>query len=304
MRAARGFILVNALLLVAALAAVAVFLLARAEGARARRAEASQAAQLVLYLDSFEALGLTLLHADQNRGPIDHLGEAWAQADYNVEVDRGRVAGSFTDLQGLFNVNWLSNPDDIAAREAFDRLILRLGLPPQSADAITRFVSPDGPGNAQAFARAQPPIKPVGGPVIFVDQLRAVPGLRDRDFATLLPYLAALPGDKALNVNTVPAVVIQSLLPAANPAALDQLLQVRLRDPFISVDDFMLRLGAALGPAAIADIDDTRFGVASDWFRADIAAQLGDRVARRRTVFERLPLPHGTRVAYRLELRE
>ena len=41
----RGFVLVNALVLVAALAGIATFLLARAEGARARAHEAQGAAQ-------------------------------------------------------------------------------------------------------------------------------------------------------------------------------------------------------------------------------------------------------------------
>ena len=61
----RGFVLVNALVLVAALAGIATFLLARAEGARARAHEAQGAAQARLYLDAFEALSIGILSSDR-----------------------------------------------------------------------------------------------------------------------------------------------------------------------------------------------------------------------------------------------
>ena len=63
-RRSGGFVLVNALVLVAALAAVAVLLLARAESARALRATGQTATQLTLYLDAFESLAITVLEAD------------------------------------------------------------------------------------------------------------------------------------------------------------------------------------------------------------------------------------------------
>ena len=50
MRSPRGFVLVNALIIVAALSVVSVWLLSRAETGRARAAAAQQAVQLVLVL--------------------------------------------------------------------------------------------------------------------------------------------------------------------------------------------------------------------------------------------------------------
>lgn len=304
MRDARGFVLVNALILVAALASVAVFLLSKSETARSRRMVDGDAAQLRLYLDGFEALGLTLLNSDQRSGEMDHTGEAWAQAEYDVPVDRGQIAGSFRDLQGLFNVNWLSNPDDIGAFEAFERLVKALGLPMSRAQEIADFVTPGRALSSAVSNRRTPLVAPVGGPVLLIQQLRLGSSLSSRDFALLSPHITALPADSQLNVNTASPEVLLSVTGAKNMAALSRLIQTRARNPFSSVEDFQNRVVEVVGAAAAADLDTSRLSTNSSWFRADIVAQLGSQDVRRQTVFERLPLPRGTRVAYRLDERQ
>lgn len=300
MKDARGFVLVNALILVAALASVAVFLLSKSETARSRRMVDGDAAQLRLYLDGFEALGLTLLNSDQRSSEMDHAGEAWAQAEYDVPVDRGRIAGNFQDLQGLFNVNWLSDPEDTEVHEAFGRLVKNLGLPQGRVQEIADFVTPGRRLSSAIYGRRTPPVAPVGGPILLIEQLKLLPSLSDRDFALLSPHISALPADSELNVNTANPLVLQSVIGAKNRAALFQLIQARARDPFSSVDEFGNRMVIAIGAAAAADLDMSRLSVNSSWFRADIVAQLGSQDARRQTVFERQPLPRGARVAYRL----
>ena len=297
-RGNRGFVLVNALVLVAALAGIAALLLARAEGSRARLSEAQGAAQVTLYLDAFEALSIDLLRRDT--GAVDHAGEAWALAEYDVPLDRGRVAGGIRDLQGLFNVNRLANPEDAVAREGLDLLVMRLGLSPGIAEAIAGFLSSDGPDNAAAYARQTPAIAPVGGPVLMLDQLLVIPDLNARDFARLRPYLTALPGAAGLNVNTAPELVMQSLIPGMTAAVANRLVQSRRFEPFQSVAEFTDRAGQ-LG--AVLDLDEAgmaRLTVGSTWFAAQMRAELEDHSRHRVTVFERLPLPAGIRVAYRL----
>ncbi|MCE8009873.1 type II secretion system minor pseudopilin GspK [Aestuariivita sp.] len=297
----RGFVLVNALVLVAALSAVSLFLLARAEGARTRLAEGQGAVQTRLYLDAFEALALSMLTAD--RGPVDHLGEGWATTRYTVPLDRGEVSGQLVDLQGRFNVNWLSNIEDLEAHAAFDRLLADLGLPSARARAIIDFVTPGGRGDIAAFARNVPAINPVGGPILMLEQLADVPGLTGAELARLRPYLAALPGDATLNVNTAPARVLYSLLPGASLTAVDRLIQNRATDPFASSEALATKLASIMSADAFKELDETRFGIGSDWFHAEIAAELEGRILRRQTVFERPPPPARVRVAYRLGAR-
>lgn len=299
----RGFVLVNALVLVAACAAAAVFVLGRAEAARQRQAALQGAEQARLYLDGVEALALARLQADQQGGAIDTLAEPWARPGAGLEIDRGTAALTLTDLQGRFNVNWLANPADAAARAGFARLLGALNLPPRLGPAIIGFLRPGGPADRRAYAGQDPAIAPPGGPVMALDQLAVIPALSPAHLERLRPYLAALPGDRPLNVNTAPALVLWALLPGARRAALDQLLAQRARRPFISVADFETRIAAVLGDAGLAEEETLRYAIGSDWFAADIEVALDGLILRRQTVIERQPLPHGPRVAYRLEGR-
>ena len=296
----RGFVLLNALLLVAAFAAAAVYVLGRAEAARLRQAEQQGAGQLQLYLDGFEVLAMQLLRRDQQGGAVDVTSDIWATAIEGVEVDRGQVSGQISDLQGRFNVNWLANTQDLGAEAGFTRLVARLGLPSQLAAEITAFVRPGGPRDVASYGRLNPPVRPQGGPVLLLEQLQHIPALRPRHYARLKPYLAALPSDSLLNLNTVSPEVLTSLLPGANTAALEQVLLSRRQRPFISVEDFVLRSGAAFSLAPLPEEEELRFAVGSDWFHTSIAGQLEDRTLTRQTIIYRRPLPYGPQVAYRI----
>ncbi|WP_305969355.1 MULTISPECIES: type II secretion system minor pseudopilin GspK [unclassified Mameliella] len=290
MSATRGSVLVNALVLVGALAAAATVLLVRAGHSVERQRAWQGAAQMEAYLDGFDALAVALLEGDHS--PADHAGETWARPIRDAELDRGRVSGGIEDLQGRFNVNWLSVPEDLQAREGFARLLAGAGLPQETASAIRDFLSPGGPSNAAAYTG----VRPRGGPVKDIAQLRAVPGLTDRQYARLSPLIAALPSDTRLNVNTAPPEVLAAWLPQLNGAQARALAASRQRAPFASVADLLL----ALPTAAAAEVDDTRLTVGSDWFLARATVELDGRRLSRRTVLYRQPLPVGVRVDYRL----
>ncbi|MBY6069028.1 type II secretion system minor pseudopilin GspK [Leisingera aquaemixtae] len=311
-----GFVLVNALVLAAALAAAAALLLTRAETGRARLQAGQQAAQLTLALDAFEALAAARL----SRGAADST--AWTAPVEAAELAGGAVlSGEISDLQGRFNVNWLADPQDSAAREAFDRLLKQLALPPQAGAAIRSFLQPGGPKNRAAWARLDPPLDPVGGALLSTRQLQGIPGLPPRAYARLLPFIAALPGDARLNVNTAPPQVLAALLPQMPPAALNRLAARRRQQPFPSVPEFLAAAGLEQaeaqagaqadqdgaganpedGPASLLSGD--RLTVSSDWFQAEAAVQLGAMSGRRVTVLHRQGPRQQAAVAWRLTTR-
>jgi general secretion pathway protein K len=296
----RGFVLLNALLLVAAFAAAAVYVLGRAEAARLRQAEQQGAGQLRLYLDGFEVLAMQLLRRDQQGGAVDTLSDIWARPIDGVSIDRGALSGQISDLQGRFNINWLANAQDLGAAAGFVRLLAQLGLPPRLADEITGFVRPGGPADSAGYARLTPPVIPQGGPVLLLEQVQDIPALQPRHYARLAPYLAALPSDSLLNLNTVSPEVLISLLPDANVGALEQLLLARRHRPFISVEDFILRSGAAFSVAPLPESEELRLAVGSAWFHAKAEVQLEDRSLTRQILIHRRPLPFGPQITYRL----
>lgn len=295
MRGQRGFVLVNALVLVGALAAAAALLLVRAEMSVQRQAAWQGAAQIDAYLDAFESLAITTLEADPAGGP-DAATDGWAQPIVAADLDRGSVTGTIEDLQGRFNVNWLAVPDDLDAQDGFARLLAGLGLPPELGPRITGFLSPSGPLNADAYAGLDPATRPRGGPLLDTRQLLGIPGLSRTQFDRLEPLIAALPSDTRLNVNTAPAQVLAVWLPGVSVEQAQGLVVRRTRAPFASVQDFLLDLP----PAVAADLDDTRISTGSQWFLARASARLDGRVAKRRVVLSRHPLPVGVLVDYRL----
>lgn len=290
----RGFVLVNALVLVAALSAVSLFLLSRAESGRQQMLAASEAVQLELYLDAYEALSQTVLNADA--GAVDHTREAWAREDHAVELDRGQVSGRLRDLQGRFNLNWLANPEDLAVQAAFERLLARLGVSQRVGESLLVALRPGGdsptPVGEAAVAEQLP-----GGPALMLDQL-PTPA---RALRWLAPYVTVLPGDSRLNVNTTSGEVLASFMPGVNAAALDRLLTSRRSEPFTSMDDFLARLVELVGEDASEGLDVGRLSVGSNWFEARMSAELEGRKASRHVVFRRLSLPAGAQVAYRLD---
>jgi general secretion pathway protein K len=303
-----GFVLLNALVLVAAFAAAAVVVLERATRAHQRQSEMQNAQQSHLYLDAFEVLAMAALTRDQQGGVVDHLREPWAQIgkggrDRSMALDRGEISGHLVDMQGKFNVNWLANPGDLAAVESFGRLVAHLGLSERLTQEIVAFVSPKGPKNQADFNRMTPAIIARGGPVMFVDQLRVMPTLSDRDYARLRPFLTALPSDSQINLNTVSAEVLAGFLPDSNVAGLRGVLTNRSYDPYTSVDDFMLRAAVALPGDGVDGENEMRFSIGSSWFRGDISVDLGGRIRTRQTFFYRQSQPFGPQVAFRLEGR-
>ncbi|MEP4037194.1 type II secretion system minor pseudopilin GspK [Pseudophaeobacter sp.] len=291
----QGFVLVNALVLVAALAAVATLLLSRAETGRNRLEAGLTADQLSLSLDAFDALALSRLARDT--GNRDHLREPWARPSPPLALARGEVTGRIQDLQGRFNVNWLSQSDNDLAQAAFGRLLAGLGLAPRISDDIRRFVTPGvQPSDRQRWLQRDPPQDPVGGPLLSADQLADLPGLSPGAYARLRGLITALPGDSRLNVNTARPEVLASFLPALSSAGLAQLLRQRDREGFASVEHFLTT--ARLQQAEdSSDSDDTetppdvlgpeQLSVSSQWFRADSQAWLAGTSAQRVSLLRR-----------------
>ncbi|OWU81683.1 hypothetical protein ATO6_23665 [Oceanicola sp. 22II-s10i] len=325
MRRERGFVLVNALIIVAVLSAAAVYLLARAEGTRARLAAGQEAARLTLALDAFEALALTRIGGDRFGGQrgVDSLDEDWARPVEDLPLEGLRISGRITDMQGLFNLNWLTQADDPQIQAAFDRLLRRIGVSSTGGRAIREFLSPGGPDDG-AYAALTPPLKPVGGAVLMVEQVAQIPGLAARDLDRLRPFVTAYADIGAVNVNTAPPEVLAALLPGVPAARLDRALAGRVRAPYPSVDAFTAALGglAGAGEDAAADEDgqaadadgsatpgDTetlarpvtdRLGVGSDWFRAEMRVDDGPRSLTRVAVIRRGGTGTGPRVEWRL----
>lgn len=296
----RGLALINALLVVAALSAVAVLLLQRAEGARGRLHDTQEVAQARANLDGFETLLVSLLDADRQKGSADHLKEAWAQKNYTAQIGDGQVSGTMRDMQGRFNLNWLVEGDAEFASEAFKQLMQGLGQKDSLRLAIEEWVSEDGPSNKSSYLNRPIRLNPRGGALNVLDELRLMSGMTLQSFAKMEPLLAVYPAESPINVNTVSYDVLQAILHEIPSATVNALLLERDREPFEDDDILQAWLANALSEEDLQNVDTERFGISSRWFAARISATLGKTYLTRRVIFHRSGETGKTRVKLRL----
>lgn len=282
MRGQRGFVLVNALVLVLVISVIATGLLHLAGEGRVRLREAQLTDQVQLYLDAAEALVAANLEDDRAESDIDHHSEPWARPIHAAEIGRGRADIRVVDLQGRLDLNRLVDAGP-ADRETFARLFEALDLPQGLLSAIEAYLARGGPG-AAGYADRPEPIRPRGGPMAFVEELRQVDGMTEAAFQRLAPFVAALPEAMPLNPNTAPVEVLRAVLPAGETEVVGF---ARSRDerPIEDEDDLLDRLSALLGPAAGGVA--AGMTIASSLFEAIAVAQLEERVLARRIAFRR-----------------
>ena len=284
----RGMALINALIVVAALAAVSLVLLSRTEQARERLGMRFDADQAELYLDAAESLVLQLVDASA-RDEFVHAGQAWASPRAAETIDRGTVGWQLEDLQGRFNINWLSRDDPMgeAAREAFLHLARDLGVPAQLAGRLAdagdaRTLFRDG-----AFGGSAGVSRPPQLPLLLPRTLLLVAGAGEGHLERLLPMLSALPPESALNVNTARPDILLPFLPGANARDLSAFEQYRRERPFMDIDAFFEWAEMVLGEDAALALEALSLSTGSEWFEARLVARLDTVVLRRSVVVQR-----------------
>ncbi|EAQ25955.1 type II secretion system minor pseudopilin GspK [Roseovarius sp. 217] len=298
----RGIALLNALIMVAAISAIATGLMLRAETSRSRVEHLQISQQAALHLDAAEWLIDPVLRADWERDQsLDHLLEGWSLAGFQADIDRAQMTGTITDLQGRYNVNALSDSADLNAVQSFDRLLATLGLPLTLGRDIAGFVQARGPAQTSDYANRPLPLLPAGAPLDRIEDLRLVNGMTAETYARLLPFVAALPPGGGLNVNTASPQVLGAMLPATNPAGVAQLIADRGRNPFADADDFTTRAEALLHPRVITQAlaPEGGFVTATDWFEARFDVLLDGRIQSRILTVERSTLTGATTIRHR-----
>lgn len=294
----RGLALVNALVLVAALSAVAVLLLQLAQGARLRQAQTQEVVQAAAYLDGLELLVIGILDTDRKGGAADHLGEAWATAGGSVPMDRGTGTYDISDLQGKFSLNWLSGGDALFGEDAYGDLIAAAGLSDELGQSIRDFIGPNGPRNPQPYLQQTPPVLPRGGLQI-LPQLRQVVGMTPESYGLLEQMFTAVQTEGTINLNTAPAAVLGAVLSDLSASDIATLVEKRSQAPFIEVEDLHAELARMLGEEKAEEFDFSPYSIASHWFAAKISVTLGQTRLARLVILERSGETGKTKASFR-----
>lgn len=219
---------------------------------------------------------------------IDHLGEPWALPLPPTPVENGDVQGRIVDAQSMLNVNTLASGQHASgAQQRFARLFAALAIPAPVLASLTDWVDADdatgngGAENAWYSSQDEPSLAANGAATRF-EELSAIRGMTPQTMARLAPFVTALPGDAAVNVNTAPPEVLAALLDGIDPGALKTLVAERTLHPFARVDDFRNRL-----PPGVSIIDPALVSVDTHYFLVLVRARQGETIANARALIQR-----------------
>lgn len=220
----------------------------------ARQLHQMQLRQLALSAEAWAKMTLGAIDDERQRV---HPGQDWAHTRWPFETDGAQISLHIEDLSGRFNINALLGDGQVApvVRQRWSRLLGSQGLEPLEL--------------------------PATGTVKELSQLRVLPGIDGEFLRRLEPWVATLPNDAALNINTAPAQVLATLdgvsmvtalaLVAQRPVAGYASVQAFTHDPLI----------AGLG------INSQGLGIGSRWFRVSVEVSLGTSRLRLASEVER-----------------
>ena len=196
-----------------------------------------------------------------NYGQYTSLDQVWAtplaetRLDQYIERERvqgenfdASLSGQVLDATARYNLNNLAKGGkvDLTELEVMRRLLTNVRLEARLAKPIADFVAagqklavvPPDPGVPPA---AQTPRVGAPMPVLRVDDLLMLPGLKPESVERLRPFVIVLPSSETnVNVNTAAPEVLAAVLPGSSMAEANSLVAQRQRSPWVDVPNFEL----------------------------------------------------------------
>ncbi|NCZ74772.1 MAG: general secretion pathway protein GspK, partial [Betaproteobacteria bacterium] len=220
-----------------------------------------------------------VLRLDARTTSLDHLGEPWAMAIAQTELDptvyggaragtkdaKAVLTGQIQDAQARFNLRNLIQADKLSAPDlqALRKLLAALGLDAGLGEVIAAYAMSPG------FGRAA--------------DLLLVPGFDQATYQRLERYVIVLPQRSALNVNTASAELLHAYLPGLDVAAAQLLIKRREEQAFSNLDALKAKLSGA------DELPSERFTVFSRYFFMEGVIGYGRVNSRARILYDRNP---------------
>lgn len=271
-----GVALIMAIMVVALATIAAAAMASRQQLDVRRTANLLDSDQAYAYALAVEGWARMILARDARDNQTDHLDEVWAQRLPPIGVSGGQIDGYVADLQGRFNLNNLVGADgqvSTADFAYFQRLLQALGIDDQLALAILDWLDADfdtrfPAGAEDDFYLSTPtPYRAANRPLQSVSELRLIRGVDAETWQRLAPFVTALPGRTAINVNTAAAPLLQAIAEGLTTQDGEQLVEKRPADGYASVD-LLLQDEIFAGK----ELDDGGLTVVSQFFlvRSDV----------------------------------
>lgn len=284
-----GVALITSLLLLAIVTLLVTAMTTRQQLDLQRGTHLSHAEQAHWYAFSAENWAKRILNSDNRQ--IDSLSDNWAVSVPPLAIEEGRVAGSITDLQGLFNLNNLlqaGEPHPLSVTR-FKRLLEELKIDTDILPALLDWLDDDniesaGGAEDHYYATLQPGYRAANQLLADPSELRLIRGVTAEIYAKLQPYITALPIPTGINVNTAPATILKTL--ASNDGLdVEAVIYDRQRTAFKDLEFFRSYFTETKNKAEAEQHIDG-LSIASSYFLMVTAVELGvSRVSRQSLLY-------------------
>ena len=211
--------------------------------------------QLVIGAEAWALMQLK--DTEQGAKKTVDLTQDWARLTPAFDIEEAQISVEIEDLAGRFNLNALLKPGQIdqVTLNRWARLQASLDLVPLQLSQV--------------------------GELRELSQLRLLPGVDGQLLQQLEPWVALLPAEATLNVNTAPALILRAL-GDVDAALGDALVRQASTSAWGSVQAFTQDpKTSGLG------LSSHGLGITSRWFRITVQATSGERSLRLVTDVER-----------------
>ena len=276
-----GVALITALLIVVLASIVATSMLTTQNVGIHRSGNLFLGEQAWWYAIGAENWATQVLKRDREDGEIDHEGENWSQTMDYLPVDGGFLSGALSDAQARFNLNNLVGKNPEQAAKQLERLLGFIeGIDPYAVQVIVQStrdwidsdIEPRFPEGAEDdyYQGLDMPYRTANRPFTSVSEMLLVRGVSREIYRSIQPFLATLPPDTPVNVNTASAEVIASLAEEVTLQEASSLVALREQEPYENPQAF-------LSQEVLAGrvIDASSVSVGSHYFLLQSSATVG-----------------------------
>ena len=290
MKQQKGIALITILIMVALATILAAAIAKRQQNTSETTAYLKRQNQALHYAKSTEAFLSELLKQDsETGGSADYLQETWAQPMPTFPVEDGAISGKLIDEAGKFNLNSLlieNGTENKSAKQFFEKLLLRVGLPAELSQAVIDWQDPDdlpvGSMGAESnyYQGLTKPYLAANHQFSSIEELKLVRGFEGKNFALIEPYISALPSiSTKININTAPALLLAAIDEKINVDAVRTMLQAKQAklEHFNNVNELIAVAPFDSMSAEAKALAPSIFDVKSDFFKAQIEVVLSNR---------------------------
>lgn len=280
----QGFVLLQVMLVFSILVVVAASMQYSQRIHIERTQQMLFSSQAQAYAESAEDIARVGLMLDWQSTSNDHLYELWNTSEGFFPLDEGGLIQlEINDLQGRFNLNWLSQSNDQrdSAIKAFERLLTLLGIDTSISSELALWFDENG-GNDFFYSDEIPAYAPSFTEMGDVSELLLLKSVDRAVFEELFPYVSALPNDSELNINTAPLEILQSVASFVDEGSANQAITDRGEAGFDSVEEFLNM--EVIRENEEAGIWLSNLTVQSNWFEIYTSVTLSSQVSTQRSI--------------------